>query len=80
MPKPESCIICDATRSLATGHQWRSPTCTEPQKCIICGETNGKPLGHIWEKVNGLDYCKKCGIGPGQGSADGRGGLYRQTL
>ena len=42
----------------ATGHNWKSATCTEPKTCSVCGATEGSAAGHNY---NGGTTCIVCG-------------------
>lgn len=42
----------------ATGHSWKSATCTEPKTCSACGATEGAAAGHNYD---GGTTCTVCG-------------------
>lgn len=41
----------------ATGHNWKTATCTEAKTCTRCGKTEGKALGHQFSGWT----CTRCG-------------------
>ncbi len=42
----------------ATGHNWKSATCTAPKTCSVCGATEGTAAGHNY---GGGTTCTVCG-------------------
>lgn len=42
----------------ATGHSWKSATCTAPKTCTKCKQTEGKALGHTGNTTK----CSRCGV------------------
>lgn len=53
-----SCGKSCSERISATGHNWKSATCTEPKTCSICGATEGSAAGHNY---GGGTTCTVCG-------------------
>lgn len=49
-----SCGKSYSERISATGHNWKSATCTEPKTCSVCGATEGTAAGHNYGGGNNL--------------------------
>lgn len=51
----------------ASGHSFKSATCTEAKACTVCGKTEGAALGHREETIAGYDATYKA-----SGLSDGK--------
>ena len=62
-----SCGYSETETLNATGHSWKSATCTTAKTCSTCGQTSGSANGHKWAAATCTTpkTCASCGMTEG---------------